>query len=126
MKFLKQLFTWWNSQTLGTMLFTWRKGILVGADETGNLFYKSRDSNKRWVIFKDNVDASLISADWHGWLHHTVSKVPTDEKAFRKVWEKPHIENKTGSQMAYHPLGKDRIKSINYSDYEAWLPENDK
>ena len=57
MKLLKQIFTWWNYQTIGTMIFTWRKGIFVGSDDRGNLFYESRDSDRRWVIYKNNVEA---------------------------------------------------------------------
>lgn len=126
MKFLKQIFTWWNSQTIGTRLFTWRNGILVGTDEKGNLFYESTDLKRRWVIFKKDVEASSVSAEWHGWLHHTVLAVPCSEKKIRKSWEKPHLENRTGSELAYHPLGNNRTKKVNYTDYEAWLPYNDK
>ena len=126
MKLIKQLFTWWNSQTIGTRIFTWRKGVLVGSDDRGNLFYETLNSGRRWVIFKNSVEASSVSSDWHGWLHHTVSKPPNAEKTDRKVWEKPHQENKTGSEFAYHPLGQKRSNGANYSDYEAWSPENDK
>ena len=31
----KQIFTWWNHQTLGTRLHTFFKGKFVGKDETG-------------------------------------------------------------------------------------------
>ena len=125
MKLLKQIFTWWNYQTIGTMIFTWRKGILVGSDDRGNMFYESRDSDRRWVIYKNNVEASQVSAEWHGWLHHTVAIAPSIEKPLRKTWEKAHLENQTGSNFAYHPLGKNRTKPVNYKDYEAWSPENE-
>ena len=32
--FLLQFFTWWNGQTLGTRFQIWRKGELVGTDES--------------------------------------------------------------------------------------------
>ena len=35
MKFLLRLLTWWNGQTLGTQLFTARKGVKVGEDDQG-------------------------------------------------------------------------------------------
>ncbi len=38
MKFLLRLLTWWNGQTLGTQLFTWRQGEKVGEDDQGNVF----------------------------------------------------------------------------------------
>ena len=125
MDLLKQIFTWWNSQTLGTRLHTWRMGAYVGADNVGNLFYECDNSKRRWVIFNKDIDASVISSEWHGWLHHTVNLAPTVKKPIRKNWEKPHMKNKTGSQSAYHPLGKNRTERGHYKDYEAWLPEND-
>lgn len=125
MEFLKQLFTWWNSQTIGTRLYTWRKGKLIGSDDIGNLFYENLKSKRRWVIFKNNIDASYVPSEWHGWLHHTVFLPPTSTKNSRNSWEKPHIENKTGSQLAYHPLGKHRLEAVNHSDYDAWSPENE-
>ena len=125
MEFLKQLFTWWNSQTLGTRLHTWLRGAYVGADNVGNVFYECDDSKRRWVIFNKNIDASVISAEWHGWLHHTVWLPPISEKLIRKDWEKPHVENRTGSLFAYHPLGGNRTSAEQYNDYEAWAPKND-
>ena len=50
---------------------------------------------------------------------------PTNNKPIRKSWEKPHIENKTGSQFAYHPLGENRTVTSHYNDYEAWSPKNE-
>ena len=125
MQFLKQFFIWWNSQTIGTRIFTWRNGIYVGSDEKGNLFYKSRNSDRRWVIYKNNIEASLISSEWHGWLHHTVKIPPSGDRVQRKEWEKPHLENKSGSDLAYHPSGRDRSNIESYTDYQAWSPEND-
>ena len=72
MSLFNELFTWWNGQTLGTRLFTSRKGQKVGEDEQGNIFYETSDSKRRWVIFNGPVEASRVSADWHGWLHHTM------------------------------------------------------
>ena len=39
MYFLKRLLTWWNSQTIGTQVFTARKGTKVGEDDQGNVYY---------------------------------------------------------------------------------------
>jgi NADH:ubiquinone oxidoreductase subunit len=46
MKFLVRMLTWWNSQTLGTQIFTWRRGIRVGADEQGNIYYQNKDASR--------------------------------------------------------------------------------
>ena len=71
MNTLLRMLTWWDSQTLGTQLFTSRKGVKVGDDAAGNVFYQTRDGKKRWVIYKGEIEASRVSPDWHGWLHFT-------------------------------------------------------
>ena len=58
MYFLKRLLTWWNSQTLGTQIFTARKGVKVGEDDQGNIYYHTRDDKRRWVIFNGEAEAS--------------------------------------------------------------------
>ncbi len=58
-QFLLKLFTWWNGQTFGTQLWTWRFGELVGQDEQGNRYYRTRGGaidptlgfERRWVIY---------------------------------------------------------------------------
>ncbi len=82
--------TWWNGQTLNTQIYTWRKGVKVGEDEQGNIYYKSRTGDRRWVIFNGEVEASRISPDWHGWLHKTWDEPPTEKPFKHKAWEKPH------------------------------------
>lgn len=117
-------FTWWNGQTLNTQLFTWRKGSKVGEDAQGNMFYRNADDSKRWVIFNGEVEASRISPEWHGWLHHTWEEPPSEQPLVHKVWEKPHLENLTGTPLAYAPVGSIRRRDpASRSDYEAWSPE---
>lgn len=124
MDFLKRIFTWWNGQTLNTQIHTWLKGVRVGEDEQGNVFYETRDGKRRWVIFNGEAEASRVSPDWHGWLHHTYKQPPTDKPLVHKSWEKPHQENLTGTVNAYAPAGSLRTaKPADRSDYEAWQPE---
>ncbi|MEM9522518.1 MAG: NADH-ubiquinone oxidoreductase subunit NDUFA12 family protein, partial [Pseudomonadota bacterium] len=54
---LNQAVTWWNGQTLGTQLFTARKGVKVGEDAQGNIYYETRDGKRRWVIFNGEAEA---------------------------------------------------------------------
>lgn len=116
--------TWWNGATLNTLIYTRRKGVKVGEDEQGNTFYQTRDGKRRWVIFNGEAEASRISPDWHGWLHHTYEEAPTDRPLPHKAWEKPHQENLTGTALAYAPLGSIRREApASRSDYEAWSPE---
>ena len=123
MRMLKSIFTWWNGQTIGTSLFTKRKGSLVGEDEQGNKYYESK-SGRRWVVYNGIVEASRVSSDWHGWLHHTWNDPPNVTPLKRKSWEKAHQENLTGTQSAYAPAGSLRLQSPKPAqDYEAWQPE---
>jgi len=116
--------TWWNGQTLNTQLFTWRKGVKVGEDADGNRFYQTRDGRKRWVIYNGEAEASRVSPDWHGWLHHTWDEPPTTAPMNHKPWEKPHEENLTGTVRAYAPPGSIRRAAPEArQDYEAWRPE---
>tara|TARA_B100001250_G_C19351583_1_gene593655 strand:+ start:130 stop:507 length:378 start_codon:yes stop_codon:yes gene_type:complete len=125
MRLLKQIFTWWNSQTIGTRIFTWSRGIVVGQDSSGNKFYEDTSKKRRWVIFNNDIDASSISAEWHGWLHHTFTDTPNSKPNIKKTWEKPHLINLTGSSEAYHPKKEVTNKKNIYSDYEAWLPKSE-
>ena len=116
--------TWWNGQTLNTQLFTWRKGIKVGEDAEGNVYYRNADSSKRWVIFNGEIEATRVNADWHGWLHHSWDETPEARLLAHKTWEKPHQENLTGTALAYAPAGSiRREKPADRGDYEAWQPE---
>ncbi|MEH7829250.1 NADH:ubiquinone oxidoreductase subunit NDUFA12 [Gemmobacter denitrificans] len=124
MDFLKRLVTWWNSQTIGTQLFTWRKGVKVGEDDQGNIFYQTADAKRRWVIFNGEAEASRVSPDWHGWLHFTWDEPPTKAPLKHKAWEQPHQENLTGTMAAYAPVGSIRKGAPEARrDYEAWQPE---
>lgn len=124
LNFLKRAVAWWDSQTLNTQLYTWRKGVRVGEDEQGNAFYETRDGKRRWVIFAGEAEASRVSPDWHGWLHHTWDEPPTKTPLAHKAWEKPHQENLTGSSAAYAPAGSiRRSQPVARQDYEAWTPE---
>ena len=117
-------FTWWDGQTLNTQIYTWRKGKLVGEDAEGNKFYETRDGKRRWVIYNGEAEASRVSPDWHGWLHHTFKEPPTDRPLAHKPWEKPHQENLTGTPLAYAPAGSIRRPDpAPRTDYEAWQPE---
>lgn len=122
---LKQIFTWWNGETIGTRLFTSRNGRRVGEDEAGNVYYCNADDSRRWVIFNGESEASSVSPDWHGWLHHTFAEAPTTAPLPRKEWEKDHSPNMTGTAEAYRPPGSvvtpaSRPRVV--GDYEAWTP----
>ena len=124
MYFLKRLLTWWNSQTIGTQIFTARRGVRVGEDTQGNVYYQTSDAKRRWVIYNGEMQASRVAPDWHGWLHFTWDQPPTRAPLAHKAWEVPHVENLTGSAAAYAPPGSMRAAApVARADYEAWAPE---
>jgi len=132
MQFLKQFFTWWNGQSLNTRIYTWRKGSFVGQDEMGNRYYKAKSAipdsipERRWVIYKGYSEASKVGPGWHGWLHHRTDVSPAQETYVARDWQKPHVENLTGTSGAYHPPGSIAVggKPVKVAaDYHAWKPE---
>ena len=120
-----RIFTWWDGQTLNTQLWSWRKGHLVGEDADGNRFFETADGKRRWVLYNGEAEASRVSPDWHGWLHHTCEKPPTQDPPRRKPWQKPHQPNLTGTAAAYRPKGSllgNRHRPQVTGDYDAWTP----
>ena len=117
--FFKQLFRWWNRQTIGTFVYTFFFGKFVGADKFGNKYYQS-SNEKRWVIYKNTVESSKIPPEWHSWIHFQRKNKPSeDEKKFN--WQKEHQENLTGTSKAYKPEGSlSSNTKKNMKKYETW------
>ena len=117
--FLKQIFTWWHRQTLGTFIYTFFVGKFVGFDEFGNKYY-SNSRGKRWVIYKNNVESSKIPAEWHLWIHFLTKNIPSDNPN-KFSWQKEHEENLTGTTRAHRPEGSlaSDVKK-NSKKYETW------
>ena len=113
----KQIFTWWHKQTFGTFLKTLFFGKYVGEDVHGNKYYKSK-SDQRWIIYKDNIEATKITSVWYLWMHHTIDKIPNSKKEVKYLWQKKHLENQTGTNNSYKPvkIRKNDIKK----KYETW------
>ena len=119
MDFLKQIFTWWDKQTVGTFIYTILVGKFSGKDQFGNRYY-SNSKGKRWVIYKNDIEASKIPPEWHSWMHFLKRNKPKDnEKRFS--WQKQHQENLTGTKKAYRPEGSLLSSSKrNIKKYETW------
>ena len=115
--------------SIGTRLFSWLRGDLVGSDEFGNRYYREKGvtdpkKGRRWVMYAAEVDASRVPAEWHGWLHRTTD-TPPDPNRPKRPWQIPHIPNTTGTAEAYRPPGHEymggrRAKAT--GDYEPWTP----
>jgi NADH:ubiquinone oxidoreductase subunit len=130
---LLKLFTWWNSSTIGTQFTLWRRRArLVGSDEQGNRYFEEKEPSasdgrkRRFVVYHGIAEASRVTPDWHGWLHHTFDEPPTVAPLKRRAFEKDHLPNMTGTPLAYRPPGSlarpDSGKGVG-ADYEAWTPE---
>lgn len=131
MSLFSEIFTWWNKATWGTRLYISRNTTFVGEDEAGNRYFKSNTLDKalgrerRMVIYKDKAEASQIPSGWWGWMHHRTDILPTNEDYVAKSWEKPHLENMTGTAGAYRPEGsvlKSGKRPKATGDYAAWTP----
>ena len=118
--FLKQIFTWWHRQTLGTFIYTLFAGKFVGSDEFGNKYYSNSSKEKRWVIYKNSVEPSKIPSEWYLWIHFLAKNKPSDIQN-KFPWQKKHTENLTGTKEAYKPEGSLASDSKkNMKKYETW------
>lgn len=118
--------------TFQIRLFTFFRANKVGTDADGNQYYtrparKGLPRDRRWVIYKHDVEATRVPPEWHGWLHHQTDRIPDAEnvKHYQKKWQKEHRPNLTGTTLAYRPPGhvleggkRDKASG----DYEAWTP----
>ncbi len=127
MGILGKIFTWWDGATIGTLLYSKRKGIAFGSDDAGNHYFHSRDGTRRWVIYAGANDASRVPPEWHGWLHHTHDGEPESYLPPIRKWESAPTGNLTGSNQAYLPDGaiaKGGKRAAAAGDYRPWKPEN--
>lgn len=112
---------------IGTKLFTWWQGELVGTDGFGNRYFRTKSgaAKKRWVLYNGKAEASKVPPEWHAWLHYTIDDAPI-HGVERKPWEKDHLPNLSGTPYAYRPQGsvaKGGQRAAATGDYQAWQPE---
>ncbi len=113
---------------IGTKIFTWLRGRLVGTDAAGNRYFTERTASttgrtRRWVAYAGAAEASAVPAEWHCWLHYT-TEAPLPDTG-RKPWQKPHRANRTGTEASYRPPGHDYSgghRAAATGDYESWTP----
>jgi NADH:ubiquinone oxidoreductase subunit len=124
--------------SIGTKLFTWLRGELVGTDQFGNRYFRDKrrkplkrgggreSRERRWVLYNGEAEASRVPSEWHGWLHHTVDQVPVPGVRKAHPWQKEHVPNLTGTPLAYRPPGSvlsGGHRAAAAGDYEPWQPE---
>ncbi len=128
---IKNIFTWWEGQTFGTWLHTRTKGVRVGEDAEGNVYYQARQPElsgyyRRWVAYNGNNDASRVPPEWYGWLHNTHEAPPSEGLPPAREWEAEPLPNLTGTPLAYRPKGaleSGGKRAAATGDYEAWSPD---
>jgi len=86
MIFLNQIFTWWHKQTVGTFIYTLFTGKNVGKDKFGNKYYVN-SKGKRWVIYKNNIEATKIPPEWHSWIHFLTRNIPSENMKKYETWK---------------------------------------
>ena len=114
--FIKEIFTWWNNQTLGTRINTLLFGKLVGKDHLGNKYYQDK-KNRRWVIYSGEIEATKIPQEWFSWIHHINNKIEKTHTLKKYDWQKEHIPNQTGTNKAYNP---NKNKNATKKKYSTW------
>ena len=131
MGIFSEIFSWWGGNTWSNRIYTALRGRYVGSDAMGNRYFVQAKGvgplgvPRRWVIYRNMAEASLIPPEWHGWMHYTVDTPPTEEKYKERPWQKPHRPNMTGTREAYRPQGSilaqgKRPKAT--GDYQPWQP----
>ena len=113
----KEIFTWWNHQTLGTRLSIFFFGKFVGKDDFGNKYYQTK-KGKRFVIYNGEVDASKISDDWYSWMHFIKNRIEKSKNFKKYKWQKVHLPNQTGTNKSYHPNKKNNEISKKYKSWK--------
>ena len=108
-------------QTFGTFLNTLIFGINVGSDEFGNKYYRNKSDTRRWVIYKDVIDASKIPPEWHSWIHKIIKSTPDKIKFSNYEWQKKYTANLTGTTRSYNPNLKN--KNFKKKKYKSWQPD---
>ncbi len=100
----------------------------IGEDEYGNMYFtdkKERPSNNhrqsRWIIYKDEVEASKVPQEWNAWLHHVTNVIPKIVSRKPK-WIKKHKPNLTGTNKANN-YGELKIKDKINNIYSLWKPK---
>ena len=112
----KEIFTWWNQQTLGTRIQIFFFGKFVGKDYMGNKYYQSK-LGRRWIVYNGEVEASKIPNEWYSWMHYINNNIENNQQTKKYKWQKEHLPNQTGTKNSYHPK---RNKNAVKKKYKSW------
>ena len=107
----------------------------VGADDLGNVYYRAQGplidrsvgTERRWVVYNGYADASKVPPGWRAWLCHNGDVPPSEQDYTPRAWQKPYVENLTGTSGAYRPRGSQLNvgqRPAATGDYVPWSPGN--
>ncbi|XP_056281041.1 NADH dehydrogenase [ubiquinone] 1 alpha subcomplex subunit 12 [Pseudoliparis swirei] len=104
-------------------------GPLIGVDKYGNKYYEDKKyffGRHRWVIYTKqmngkntmwDLDASMVPAEWHGWLHCMTENPPTTHPPVpRKFLAQVHQFNVSADPERYVPFPTTKKK------IHEWVP----
>ena len=89
-----------------TLIYTFLNGKRVGIDKKGNKFYvHKRNNKKKWVLYKDIVEPTLLMVSWQLWLTNKSSEIPSMSNSNNNEykWQKEREPNYSGTKNSYHP-----------------------
>jgi NADH:ubiquinone oxidoreductase subunit len=98
MGFFKRIFTWWEGASFGAGMHIRRTGREVGRDHHGNVYYRSKKGDRRYVIYNGPNDASRIPPEWYAWMHKQIDDVP--DEACRRA----QVPGRTRAEPDRHAL----------------------
>ena len=109
--------------SLGTLIYSFLFGKKVGIDSIGNTFFVHKKKHtKKWVLYKEKIDPTMISVEWQTWLTDKETSGILIRKDTNYSWEKERKPNQSGTKGAYHP--KENDKNINKKNKETiWGPD---
>ena len=115
------------TNNIGTLLYSFLKGKKIGQDKIGNKFYvHKKNKNKKWVLYKNNIDPTSIDVQWQIWLTDIKSAEPLPDKKNNFKWQKNKQANPTGTLNSYHPkisIDKRKKSITNDTKSSIWNPK---
>lgn len=110
-----------------------KTGKLVGEDKYGNKYFQNDQyfyGRNRWIIYNPkhgvDYDASMVPAEWYGWLHYKTDKTPLEKAPVHYDWMPDHTPNTSGSSAGADTLMGSKNAYMPYTTtkpkVESWVP----
>ena len=100
----------------------------MGEDKYGNKYYQNNEyfyGRNRWIIYNAkhgvDYDASMVPAEWFGWLHYKTDKTPVEKAPVNYAWLPDHEANTSGSSAGWCLLSSFRKLPICFSGADTLM-----